>query len=172
MHPLPQLMVTVRQADPGDVPAMSRVLIDSITELCAADHDNDPARLAAWTRNKTPEGVTAMLANPRNRLFVAELDGAVVAVGAISDGGQITLNYVAARARFRGVSKAMLAALEAELIVLGFGEGRLEATATAREFYQAAGWVADGPQATGRMVNGYPMKKTFQTSVIDPAGRP
>lgn len=154
-------MIRVRRAEPADVAAMSRVLIASITELCAADHGNDPAKLAAWTRNKSVEGVEAMLANPHGRMFVAELDGVVVAVGAVSDGGEITLNYVAPMARFRGVSKAMLAALEAELRALGFTEGRLEATETARGFYQAAGWLSDGPQAEGRQVNGYPMRKAF-----------
>lgn len=152
-------MQSVRRARPDDVPAMSRVLTDSITELCAADHGNDPDKLAAWTRNKTPEGVAAMLASPHGQLFVAELDGAVVAVGAISGNGGITLNYVSPGARFRGVSKAMLAVLEAELKALGFAEGRLEATATARRFYEDAGWLLDGPQAGGRMVNGYPMRK-------------
>jgi GNAT superfamily N-acetyltransferase len=160
MHPLPELTL-VRRAAVADVAAMSRVLTDSITQLCAADHDGDAGKLAAWTRNKTPEGVKAMLDNPHGRLFVAELDGAVVAVGGVSDGGDITLNYVAPQARFRGVSKAMLVALEVELRALGFSEGRLEATATARQFYEDAGWLSDGVQATGRMVNGYPMRKTL-----------
>lgn len=154
-------MPAVRRAAAADIAAMSRVLIASITELCVDDHRNDPAAIAAWTRNKSPEGVAAMLANPQSRTFVGELDGAVVAVGAVSRRGEITLNYVAPQARFRGVSKAMLVALEAELRQLGFAEGRLEATATARRFYQAAGWMADGPQAEGRMVNGYPMRKAF-----------
>lgn len=140
---------------------MSRVLIASITELCVPDHGNDPDKLAAWLHNKTPEGVEAMLANPHGGLFVAELDGAVAAVGAVSGNGAITLNYVAPEARFRGVSKAMLAVLESELRALGFAEGRLEATATARSFYEAAGWAEDGPQAAGRMVNGYPMRKAL-----------
>ncbi|MEO8685173.1 MAG: GNAT family N-acetyltransferase [Devosia sp.] len=152
-------MLAVRRANVADIAAMSAVMTASITELCAADHQNDPEKLAAWTRNKTPEGIQAMLSNPEGRMFVAELDGAVVAVGAVSNGGEITLNYVAPLARFRGVSKAMLAALESELKRLGFSEARLEATATARRFYQAAGWLADGPQMEGRMVNGHPMRK-------------
>lgn len=155
-------MLRVRRAEPADIPAMSRVLIASITELCTPDHGNDPDKLAAWLRNKTPEGVQAMLASPHGQLFVAELDEVIVAVGAVSSGGAITLNYVSPPARFQGTSKAMLAALEAELRVLGFAEGRLEATATARRFYEAAGWMADGPQASGRTVNGYPMRKLLQ----------
>ena len=153
----------VRRAEAGDVPAMSQVLTASITALCVDDHGGDPHKLAAWTRNKTPDGVAAMLAHPHVRMFVADLGGAIAAVGAVSDGGAITLNYVAPWARFRGVSKAMLAALEGELSALGFAEGRLEATVTARRFYEAAGWLPDGPQAEGRQVNGYPMRKLLRT---------
>ena len=154
-------MTRVRRAEAADVPAVSQVLTASITDLCADDHGGDPHKLAAWTRNKTPDGVAAMLANPHVRMFVADLDGAVAAVGGVSDGGEIMLNYVAPWARFRGVSKAMLAVLESELRTLGFTEGRLEATATACRFYQAAGWIADGPQPAGRAVNGYPMRKAL-----------
>ena len=155
-------MTLVRSATRADVPAMSRVLTASIVELCAADHGNDPEALAAWTRNKSEEGVAAMLDNPDLLIFVAELDGAVSAVGAITRNGTVGLNYVAPAERFRGVSKAMLERLEVELQALGFAEGRLEATATALKFYQDAGWVADGPQASGRKVNGYPMKKALR----------
>ena len=154
-------MILLRLAERADVSAMSRVLTASIVELCAADHGNDPEALAAWTRNKSEAGVAAMLDNPELLVFVAELDGAVSAVGAITRDGTVALNYVAPTARFRGLSKAMMARLEAELNALGFAEGRLEATATALKFYESTGWIADGPQASGRKVNGYPMKKTL-----------
>lgn len=153
------MSISIRRAEPADVPAMSRVLLASITELCSADHQGDPRRIAAWTANKSEPGVAAMLAREGFYMFVAEIDGAVMAVGAIAASGEVALNYVAPEARFRGVSKALLQRLEAELSALGFAEGRLEATATARRFYLGAGWHADGPQATGRQVNGYPMCK-------------
>ena len=92
---------------------MSRVLIASITELCAADHGNGAERLASWTANKTPDGVKAMFAEPGLSLLVGELDGQVAAVGAmIPASGEIALNYVDPGARFRGVSKALLSAME------------------------------------------------------------
>lgn len=153
--------IRVRRAELADVTAMSRVLTASITDLCAADHGNDPAALAAWTRNKTADGVAIMLANPESAIFVAELSGTIGAVGAVNRFGEITLNYVAPEMRSMGLSTAMLARLEEELQFLGFSEGRLEATQTARRFYESRGWRADGPQATGRMVNGYPMRKAL-----------
>lgn len=152
-------MILIRPAIVADVPAMSRVLTASIIELCAADHLGAADAIAAWTANKTEAGVATMLANSATHMFVADDAGRVVAVGAIATDGRIALNYVDPTARFRGISKLMLERLEAELIALGHSDARLEATETARQFYQAAGWVADGPQATGRRVNGYPMRK-------------
>jgi len=151
--------IAVRAAQAADVEVISAILIASIRQLCADDHHDDPQAIAAWTRNKSAEGVAAMLADGELILVVAERAGAVVGVGAVTRAGRIALNYVAPEARFSGVSKALLASLEARLRGLGFEQGQLEATATARRFYQAAGWSTDGPQARGRRVNGYPMRK-------------
>ena len=153
------MTILIRAARAADVEAISTILIASITQLCADDHHGDPQAIAAWTRNKNIEGVAAMLADGERILMVAERAGAVVAVGAVIRSGEIALNYVAPEARFSGVSKALLAGLEQRLRALGFEEGRLESTATARRFYEAAGWSNDGPQARGRHVNGYPMRK-------------
>jgi len=57
-------VITVRRAAEADIPAMSEVLTRSITELCALDHKHDPAAIAAWTANKTPEGVRRILEKP------------------------------------------------------------------------------------------------------------
>jgi hypothetical protein len=37
-----------------DAPAACDVLRRSISELCVADHGNDPTILARWLSNKTP----------------------------------------------------------------------------------------------------------------------
>ena len=142
------MSLVIRPARVADVPDMSRVLIASITELCAADHEGDPARIADWTANKSKAGVESMLAREGLFVVVAELDGVVAAVGATTADGEIALNYVDPAARFRGVSKALLAHMEADLLARGFAEGRLKATKTARRFYLAQGWsgamTADG----------------------------
>ena len=156
------MSLIIRRAGPGDVPGMSVVLTASIIELCTADHGGDPHAIAAWTRNKSEEGVVGMLANPDQQIFVAERAMGIVAVGAVTNDGTISLNYVAPDARFAGISSAMLARLELALVELGHREGRLESTRTARAFYLARGWLADGPQANGRVVNGYPMRKLLR----------
>jgi GNAT superfamily N-acetyltransferase len=151
-------VITIRPASLDDVPAMSAVLIASITELCVADHKNNPAALASWLANKTPEAVARWLDYPQSHLLVAERDGEIAAVGSYSDDRKILLNYVSPSHRFAGVSKALLAAMEKRL---GPGEARLDSSATARQFYRDAGWAENGPPEPYQFVPGYPMRKVL-----------
>jgi hypothetical protein len=149
-------VISIRPARLADVPAMSAVLIASITDLCAADHRNNPEALASWLANKTPEGVARWFDTPGSHLLVAERNGEIAAVGSYSDARMILLNYVSPRHRFAGVSRAMLTAMET---ALGAGEARLDSTQTALAFYRAAGWVESGPPEPYRFVAGQPMRK-------------
>jgi GNAT superfamily N-acetyltransferase len=152
-------VITVRPATQADVEAMSVVLTASITELCAADHQNDPSIVARWTANKTIDGVRAMLGNPNSRMVIAERDGEVAAVGSIVGDDEIGLNYVHPAHQFRGVSKALLAAMEADLRGRGATEVKLTATTTAHRFYHDAGWVDAGPPQDHNGLTCYPMRK-------------
>ena len=100
--------VAIRDATPDDAVAACHVLRESISRLCVADHRNDPAILNAWLANKTPEIVAAWAVQKGNSLLLAVEGDAVLAVGSVTDAGEITLNYVAPVARFRGVSRALL----------------------------------------------------------------
>ena len=152
------MTVVIRPARPEDAAEASRILIASITELCRADHHDDPAAIARWVANKTPESVAQMIA--AGGLRVAEVDGQIAAVGEVeADTGKITLNYVDPTCRGRGLSSALLAAMEAELARAGVTTARLTATATARDFYLKHGWQAAGPGRAGRWIVGYPMQK-------------
>jgi GNAT superfamily N-acetyltransferase len=151
--------ITVRRASADDVPAMSTVMTASITELCSLDHGDDPEIIAGWTRNKTPEFVARMLANPELSMFVAEVDSGVGAVGAIGGTDTIALNYVAPAHRFHGLSRALLARMEAEMATLGTEIGRLTSTRTALRFYRSCGWQDAGPPEGGHNIEGYPMTK-------------
>lgn len=154
-------MITVRRAAEPDIEAMSEVLTRSITELCALDHHNDPAVIAAWTANKTPEGVRLMLESADAELFVAEHDGVVAAVGCVMNGSEIGLNYVHPAHRFQGFSKALLAAMEQAMREAGVTEARLKATQTAHAFYLANGWQHAGDLYTGRWIDAWPMRKVL-----------
>ncbi len=77
-------------------------------------------------------------------MLVAEGGGAIMGVGPVTEAGRIGLNYVTPEARFRGVGKAMLRALEAHARTAGAVRCTLESTETARRFDLASGYRKDG----------------------------
>jgi hypothetical protein len=89
----------IRDATPEDAGQACGVLRRSISELCVADHGNDPAILNAWLANKTPEIVAGWARQKGNSLLLAGEGDAVLAVGSVTDLGEITLNYVAPEMR-------------------------------------------------------------------------
>jgi len=120
----------IRDARIEDAPAACEVLTRSITELCVVDHRNDPMILARWLSSKTPEIVASWIGQSDNSLLLAVEGGLVLAVGSVTDAGKITLNYVSSDARFRGVSKALLRALEARAAERGNTQCTLTSTET------------------------------------------
>jgi GNAT superfamily N-acetyltransferase len=152
--------VEIRDATPEDAKAACQVLRESISQLCVADHSNDPAILNAWLANKTPEIVAGWARKARNSLLLAVEGDAVLGVGSVTDAGEITLNYVAPAARFRGVSRALMKALEARALALGNTRCTLTSSETAHRFYQTVGYVDDGtPKGKFGAISGYPMSK-------------
>ncbi|XSC46662.1 GNAT family N-acetyltransferase [Bradyrhizobium sp. RDT10] len=152
--------VRIWDAAPEDAVAACHVLRESIFRLCVADHGNDPAILNAWLANKTPETVVAWAIQPGNSLLLAVEGDAILGVGSVTDAGEITLNYVAPDARFRGVSRALLSALEARAVERGNRRCTLTSTETAHRFYQSVGYVDDGaPAGKFGTSSGYPMSK-------------
>lgn len=157
--------IVIRRARFSDAAAACEVMRRSIVGLCSADHHDDPVILDQWLASKTPENVTAWIADVGNRVYVAVDDtNTVLAVGAVRTDGEITLNYVSPDVRFRGVSRAMLAQLEVTARDFGHDSVRLISTETARPFYLAAGYEQVGPpQGKFGTTSSYPMQKRFRT---------
>jgi GNAT superfamily N-acetyltransferase len=152
--------VKIRDARAADAAAACEVLRASISELCLADHHNDPVILGRWLANKTPENVTAWAAAPDASLLLAVEGDRILAVGAVRDKGEITLNYVSPAARFCGASSALLAALEARAAERGNTNCTLVSTETAHRFYLARGYVDVGaPENRFGTNSSYPMSK-------------
>jgi GNAT superfamily N-acetyltransferase len=135
----------IRDAVTEDAPAACEVIRRSITELCVADHGNDPTILMRWLSNKTPEIVASWIARADNSLLVAVEHNTIIAAGSVTDAGEITLNYVSPDARFRGVSRVLLGALEAGALERGNARCTLTSTQTARRFYRSNSYVEDRP---------------------------
>lgn len=130
----------IRAAEPSDAEAACDVLRRSIAELCEADHRNDEIFLANWLANKTPENFRSWLTS--SHVYVAEEAGRLLGVAAVSEMGNVLLNYVAPEARFRGVSKTLLGACEDKARRLACAFISLESTKTAERFYLAQGYQA------------------------------
>jgi GNAT superfamily N-acetyltransferase len=152
----------IRRADIADAARACDVMRRSIAELCNADHHDDPAIVGRWLANKTPENVKAWIEDEGNRVLVAVEGDDVFAVGAVRNDGEITLNYVSPNVRFKGISRAMLAALEQVARELGNGSCHLTSTETALRFYTGAGYKQTGPsQGEFGTASAYPMKRRF-----------
>lgn len=155
----------IRQAIPEDATGACKVMRRSIAELCAADHGNNPAILERWLANKTPETFRSWI-RPGNTLLVVTRGNEILAVGCVTDEGEITLNYVSPDTRFRGVSTALLAQLETHALERGNEFSRLESTETARRFYLARGYSEQGPaRRKFGTLSAYPMSKRIKSTL-------
>ena len=123
-----------------DATAAVAVLRGSIRELCHADHLGDADRIESWLANKTPKAWALWIANPDARVYAATDSGRILGVGMMTTSGEILLNYVLPAARFQGVSKALIGAMEAEAVALGLDTCSLDSTRTAEAFYLAPGY--------------------------------
>ena len=152
----------IRAAVLEDAIDVSKVVRMSIEKLCVADHQGDKAILDRWLANKTPETVAQWLKNPDNINLVAVDDSdAILAAGCVRRDGIVLLNYVSPEARFRGVSNALLAALEDAARSEGNAWCALESTKTAHRFYQERGYSDVGEPGFKYGLTTFPMRKSL-----------
>ena len=154
---------TFRPATVGDAEEACAVIRRSIIELCGADHDGDPAILDRWLANKTPDQMRRWIgANPGGVL--AGVGGAGIGgVGMVMPDGKIALNYVAPWARFGGVSKGLIGAMERCAAGWGLASCYLTSTITAYGFYCACGYQDAGellPSYGGKVA--FPMRRVIR----------
>lgn len=134
------MTIQIRLATEADSVDAISTLRRSITELCIADHQNDPAEIEDWLRNKTDAAWRTWIARDDAIVLVAERAGNIIGVGMANLDGDILLNYVHPSARFEGVSKAILSSIEKILKSRSLQHCRLESTVTAHPFYESCGY--------------------------------
>lgn len=134
------MKLKIRGGEAKDAGRAMDVIRRSIVELCEADHQNDAKEITEWLLNKTEDNWMKWVSNPRGVVFVAEQESQLVGVGMVDAEGMILLNYVHPDARYKGVSKALLAAMEIHALDRGLGRCALQSTHTALGFYQRCGY--------------------------------
>lgn len=159
------MKIQIRPAKESDAPDACSVIRNSILECCADDHHGDAQLLEGWLRNKTPEFVRRFILEPNAFSVVACVDEETVGFGSALETGELTLCYVAPSVRFKGVGKALLAALEDNAARAGVEALCLESTRTARAFYFRNGFVAEGPPVLAFGIEGQPMRKQLRPGV-------
>jgi GNAT superfamily N-acetyltransferase len=148
----------VRPAQIADADRAIDVVRRSIRELCELDHKDDSATLTSWLGNKTPDKMRQWIA--AHMVLVAVEGEQIAGVAAVRADGQVLLNYVAPEARFRGVSKALMQAIEVWASGRGLAWLTLDSTATALAFYLSTGWTPAGsPQPGFGVTTRNPMRK-------------
>jgi len=149
----------IRKAVVVDAEICSEVFCASIRELCAKDHQNDESLIEGWLFNKTPKHIRDWIEQGPVQLFVADIDGEVVAVGGIAQPNKIEMNYISPKFTGRGISRLLMQRMEDELKESGATTAVLVSTRTAVDFYKAIGWRIAGEIQSCMTVDGYPMEK-------------
>lgn len=129
----------LRKAVVADVFDVSKVLVRSITELCASDHSDDPDLVALWTANKDSESILNCIRSGED-IWLADLNGQIAGVASLRNGAEVSRLYVCPDHVSRGVGTALLNRLEQRLLSKGCDQAHLKATTTARTFYMRRGW--------------------------------
>ena len=137
----------VRPAEITDAEGAIDAIRRSIEQLCALDHQNDPATLSMWLANKTADNMRRWIAE--HTVFVAVDGERIAGVASVRSDGQVLLNYVAPEARFKGASKGVIGAIEAWASRRGLEWLTLDSTATALSFYRSTGWIVTGSTQPG-----------------------
>ncbi len=176
----PGLVVAVDDFEGADGRALVAELAADLDVRYAADDDpdaEDPELVGAWAVR--PEQVRP----PRGAFVVARIDGAPVGCGALRrlplgrpDTAEIKRMYTRPGARRRGVSRAVLAALEHEAARLGYRRVQLVTgirQPEAMALYEAAGYrpvEPFGPYAAVDVVRCYGKDLAAHSPSMGPGG--
>jgi putative acetyltransferase len=136
-HPLPKL--AMRPMLPADVPLLAEIFRASIEELTAEDYNE--AQQAAWaSAAHDEEEFGARLSGELT--LVATFEGAAVGFAALADNSRLDMLYVHPAAAGQGAGALLCDALEKLAAARGAKELTVEASDTARDFFEKRGYEA------------------------------
>ena len=162
MKALVTASVRIRTAVVADGVAIADVWTRSISELCTLDHGGDPALIAAWCADKTPEQLRGALSQT-DHLWLVAVDGRnrILGFASLASDGRVAACYVDPAMVHRGIGASLLEALEAEALRRGHTAVTLLSSRTAQLFYAGRGFVSAGVPEAFRGMTSYPMRKVL-----------
>ena len=138
MTPRPQPNLAMRPMLPADVPLLAEIFRASIEELTADDYSE--AQQEAWA--DTAEDLEEFGARLAGELtLVATYGGAAVGFASLADNTRIDMLYVHPAAAGQGAGAMLCDALEKLAAARGTKELSVEASDTARGFFEKRGFV-------------------------------
>jgi putative acetyltransferase len=139
MTPRPRAKLAMRPLLPADVPLLAEIFRASIEELTGDDYSE--AQQEAWAAAAEDESdFAARLAGELT--LVAIYDGLAVGFAALADNTRIDMLYVHPAAAGQGAGAMLCDALEKIAAARGTKELTVEASDTARGFFEKRGFVA------------------------------
>lgn len=129
--------VTIRPYRPADAPALLELFRDSIRRVASRDYTAE--QIAAWAPDEIDPASWADRFVGRF-VVVAEVPGRPVGFAELEADGHIDRFYVSADDQRRGVGRRLLGAVVAEAVGRGLGRLTVEASQTARPFFEAGGF--------------------------------
>jgi len=139
MSARPQTKLAMRPLLPADVPLLAELFRASVDELGADDYSE--AQREAWAAAADDaEEFGARLG--RELTLVATLDGTAIGFAALADNSRIDMLYVHPAATGQGVGAMLCDALEKLAAVHGTSELSVDASDSARGFFERRGFSA------------------------------
>jgi putative acetyltransferase len=136
-------MVTLRPYRPDDAAALLELFRDTIRRVNSRDYS--PEQIRAWASDDIdPDAWAGRFAG--RFVVVAEEAGRPVGFAELESSGHIDRVYVSADHQGQGVGRALIEAVLAEEQRLGLPRLFLEASITARPFFEARGFTVVAPQ--------------------------
>lgn len=157
------IIMHLRQFEAGDLPAVQELFAGSIRTVCRGDYT--PAELEAWA-NRAGRITAERLLDCYT--LVAEEEGRLLGFGNLEPGGHLDCLYTAADSQRRGVAAALCDALEAEARRQGEELLRVEASRTARGFFERRGYQVAAAQLVpvdGEELENFRMAKKLDKTV-------
>ena len=136
-------MAKLRPYEPGDATALLDLFRDTVRRVNARDYG--PEQIRTWASDEIDSAAWADWFAGRF-VVVAEEASRPVGFAELEPDGHIDRFYVSADHQGQGIGRDLLAALETEARRRGLARLAVEASVTARPFFEARGFTMLAPQ--------------------------